>query len=176
MSWQWGKRNKKIARKLREKLKKLGVSFGQICTDNWESVTSVFQEDNHKIGKKYTTDIEGNNTRLRHRIRRAVRKTCCFPKKLENHFKAFEIAFFLYQFWVYLTIIFWKTRPKFFPIILTTLSTILGFVPFVKDGQNEIFWFALGVGTIGGMLFSLLGILIYLPLLTINSKSVLKRN
>ena len=95
VAWQWGKRNRKTARKLREKLKKLGVSFGQICTDNWEVFISVFQKDNHKIGKKYTPDIEGNNTRLRHRIHRVVRKTCCFSKKLENHFKAFEIAFFL---------------------------------------------------------------------------------
>ncbi|MDO4783321.1 MAG: IS1 family transposase, partial [Capnocytophaga felis] len=98
VAWQWGKRNKKTARKLREKLKKLGVKFGQICTDNWEAFVSVFQEDNHKIGKKYTTDIEGNNTRLRHRIRRAVRKTCCFSKKLENHFKAFEMVFFYINF------------------------------------------------------------------------------
>lgn len=71
-------------------MEEIGGSFGQICTDNWEVFISVFQEDNHKIGKKHTTDIEGNNTRLRHEIRKAVRKTCCFSKKLENHFKAFK--------------------------------------------------------------------------------------
>ncbi|CEN50982.1 hypothetical protein CCAN11_2230012 [Capnocytophaga canimorsus] len=49
---------------------------------------SVFQEYTHKVGKKYTTDIEGNNILLRHRIRRAVRKTCCFSKKFENHIKS----------------------------------------------------------------------------------------
>ncbi|WP_042343890.1 IS1 family transposase, partial [Capnocytophaga canis] len=74
--------------------KKLGVSFDEICTDNWEAFASVFQEYTHKAGKKYTTDIEGNNTLLRHRIRRAVRKTCCFSKKFKNHIKAFEIVFF----------------------------------------------------------------------------------
>lgn len=58
-------------------------------------------------------------------------------------------------------------KQKIFPIILTILSTILGFIPFVKDGQNEVFWFALGVGTIGGLLFSLLGILFYLPIFTL---------
>lgn len=58
-------------------------------------------------------------------------------------------------------------KQKIFPILLTVVSTILGFIPFVKDGQNEVFWFALGAGTIGGLLFSLLGILVYLPLFTL---------
>ena len=58
-------------------------------------------------------------------------------------------------------------KQKIFPIIITIFSTILGFIPFIKDGQNEVFWFALGAGTIGGLLFSLVGILIYLPLFTL---------
>jgi len=62
-------------------------------------------------------------------------------------------------------------KQKIFPIMLTIISTILGFIPFVKDGQNEVFWFALGVGTIGGLLFSLLGILFYLPLFTLRKQS-----
>ncbi|MBD7946968.1 IS1 family transposase [Psychrobacter sp. Sa4CVA2] len=37
---------------------------------------------------------KGNNCRLRHRLRRAVRKTCCFSKKLDNHFKVFDLVFF----------------------------------------------------------------------------------
>lgn len=64
-------------------------------------------------------------------------------------------------------------KQKIFPIILTIFSTIIGFIPFIKDGQNEVFWFALGAGTIGGLLFSLLGILIYLPLFTLK-KEVIK--
>ncbi|WP_392419900.1 IS1 family transposase [Capnocytophaga canis] len=101
VAWVWGKRNIKTAQKLREKLKKLGVSFDEICTYNWEAFASVFQEYTHKVGKKHTTDIEGNNTLLRHRIRRAVRKTCCFSKKFKNHIKAFEIVFFYINFgWI----------------------------------------------------------------------------
>jgi multidrug efflux pump subunit AcrB len=61
-------------------------------------------------------------------------------------------------------------KQKIFPITLTIVSTILGFIPFVIDGQNEVFWFALGAGTIGGLLFSLIGILIYLPLFTLKKK------
>jgi multidrug efflux pump subunit AcrB len=60
-------------------------------------------------------------------------------------------------------------RQKCFPIMLTVFSTLLGFIPFVKDGQHEVFWFALGAGTIGGLLFSMIGILIYLPLFTLKS-------
>jgi len=63
-------------------------------------------------------------------------------------------------------------RQKIFPILLTVLSTILGFIPFIKDGQNEVFWFALGVGTIGGLIFSLVGILFYLPVFSLKKKTV----
>ncbi|MCR8667458.1 efflux RND transporter permease subunit [Aestuariibaculum sp. M13] len=60
-------------------------------------------------------------------------------------------------------------KQKIYPITLTITSTILGFIPFVKDGQNQIFWFALGVGTIGGLIFSLIGILFYLPIFTLKN-------
>lgn len=54
---------------------------------------------------------------------------------------------------------------KFRPIILTTLSTCLGLIPFLIGGENEIFWFALAVGTIGGLIFSLFSVIIVLPVL-----------
>lgn len=63
-------------------------------------------------------------------------------------------------------------RQKIFPILLTIISTILGFIPFVKGGQNEVFWFALGVGTIGGLVFSLVGILLYLPIFTLKKSKI----
>jgi multidrug efflux pump subunit AcrB len=52
---------------------------------------------------------------------------------------------------------------KIIPILLTVVSTVLGFVPFLI-GEKQPFWFALAAGTIGGLLFSLLGIVFYLPL------------
>lgn len=55
-------------------------------------------------------------------------------------------------------------RQKIFPILLTVISTILGFIPFVIGGQNEVFWFALAAGTIGGLVFSLMAILFFLPI------------
>lgn len=53
---------------------------------------------------------------------------------------------------------------KIIPIFLTIISTVLGFIPFIINGQNEVFWFALAVGSIGGLLFSILIILCYLPI------------
>jgi multidrug efflux pump subunit AcrB len=60
------------------------------------------------------------------------------------------------------------------PIILTTLSTIVGFIPFLIYGQNEAFWFALATGTIGGLLMSILVIFFYLPLIFLSKYAVSK--
>lgn len=54
---------------------------------------------------------------------------------------------------------------KIKPITLTLLSTCLGLVPFLIVGQNEVFWFSLAVGTIGGLLLSLIFIGFILPIL-----------
>jgi multidrug efflux pump subunit AcrB len=53
---------------------------------------------------------------------------------------------------------------KAIPIILTILSTALGLLPFIIYGQNEIFWFSLAVGTIGGLVFSLFVIGLFIPI------------
>ena len=94
----WGKRDLKTARKLRQRLADFGISYGTVASDNWDSFITAFRGENHLIGKKYTVGIEGNNCRLRHRIRRAFRKTCCFSKKMLNHIKAFNLAFFYINF------------------------------------------------------------------------------
>jgi multidrug efflux pump subunit AcrB len=54
---------------------------------------------------------------------------------------------------------------KIIPIVLTTLSTIVGLTPFLLSGKNEVFWFSLAAGAIGGLLFSLLAVLVWLPLI-----------
>jgi multidrug efflux pump subunit AcrB len=73
----------------------------------------------------------------------------------------------------YLNLYIEAFKQKIFPITLTIISTVIGFIPFVINGQNEVFWFALGAGTIGGLLFSLIGILIYLPLFTLKKKRLI---
>ncbi|MBP5365645.1 MAG: efflux RND transporter permease subunit [Bacteroidales bacterium] len=61
---------------------------------------------------------------------------------------------------------------KIIPILLTVLSTVLGFIPFMLGEQKEAFWFPLAAGTIGGLLMSLVGIFIFLPAFTLRRKSV----
>lgn len=52
---------------------------------------------------------------------------------------------------------------KIIPILLTIISTILGLTPFLIDGKGEVFWFSFAVGTMGGLLFSIVGIVFILP-------------
>jgi len=98
VAWVWGKRNFRTTKALRQKITELGITFGIVYTDDWVSFVKAFKSDNHIIGKVNTVGIEGNNCRLRHRIRRAFRKTCCFSRKLYNHLKAFDLAFFYINF------------------------------------------------------------------------------
>jgi IS1 family transposase/transposase-like protein len=98
VSYVWGKRNLKTARELRNKLVSQGIVYDTVYTDAWDSFIAVFSSDNHIVGKANTKGIEGNNCRLRHRIRRAFRKTCCFSKKLFNHLRVFDLAFFYINF------------------------------------------------------------------------------
>lgn len=63
-------------------------------------------------------------------------------------------------------------RHKISPIWLTVVSTVVGLIPFLLY-ENEPFWFALGVGTIGGLLMSLAVLVIFLPCFLLNIKSSL---
>ena len=49
------------------------------------------------------------------------------------------------------------------PIFLTIASTCFGLTPFLLEGQNEVFWFSLAAGTIGGLIFSLVAVFFVLP-------------
>ncbi|MBC6401930.1 MAG: IS1 family transposase, partial [Ekhidna sp.] len=94
VAWVFGKRNEKTVRAFWCKIKALGIKWGCLLIDNWKSFKRVFRVTNHLMGKAGIKGIEGNNCRLRHRIRRAFRRTCYFSKKMENHIKAFEFAFY----------------------------------------------------------------------------------
>ena len=52
---------------------------------------------------------------------------------------------------------------KILPISLTVISTILGLVPFLFDGPSEVFWFSFAIGTISGLVFSVIAFVLYLP-------------
>jgi multidrug efflux pump subunit AcrB len=56
----------------------------------------------------------------------------------------------------------WNSKIR--PILLTVISTILGFIPFMIGQYKEAFWFPLAAGTIGGLIMSLFGLFCFLPL------------
>jgi multidrug efflux pump subunit AcrB len=56
-------------------------------------------------------------------------------------------------------------HTKIVPILLTILSTVVGLLPFLLAGKDERFWFPLAAGTIGGLVFSVLGLLFLLPVI-----------
>lgn len=57
-------------------------------------------------------------------------------------------------------------RNKGVPVFLTVLSTVLGVLPFLLDHESESdFWFTFAVGSIGGLLFSLIAYVFVMPAL-----------
>jgi multidrug efflux pump subunit AcrB len=52
---------------------------------------------------------------------------------------------------------------KIVPISLTVVSTVLGLIPFLMDGPDEVFWFAFAIGTMSGLLFSILALVFVMP-------------
>lgn len=61
-------------------------------------------------------------------------------------------------------------NAKVGPIMLTVLSTVLGFIPFMIGTEKEAFWFPLAAGTIGGLVFSVLVIYLCLPIFCLRWK------
>ena len=59
---------------------------------------------------------------------------------------------------------------KITPIMLTVISTILGLIPFLTDGPKEVFWFDFAIGTMGGMVFSVIAVLVVLPVFVISKR------
>jgi len=59
---------------------------------------------------------------------------------------------------------------KVYAIFLTILSTILGLIPFLSDGPNEVFWFDFAIGTISGIIFSIIALIFYLPVFALHRK------
>lgn len=88
-----GKRNAKTFQNLLVKLKDITIDF--YCTDLWEVFSAALPYDSHIIGKQFTKAIEGMNTCFRTRIRRLMRRTVCFSKKLKYHYAMIKL--FIYH-------------------------------------------------------------------------------
>lgn len=65
-------------------------------------------------------------------------------------------------------------RIKIIPIILTVMSTILGFIPFIIGESKESFWYPLAIGTMGGLTVSILALLFILPILILQRSHIKK--
>ena len=52
---------------------------------------------------------------------------------------------------------------KIVPTMLTILSTVLGLIPFLLDGRQSQFWFSFAIGVMSGMLFSVIAIVLIIP-------------
>lgn len=50
-------------------------------------------------------------------------------------------------------------------ILLTTLSAICSLLPFIWEGQKEVFWFSLAIGVMGGLVFSMWAVFVVLPVM-----------
>lgn len=55
-------------------------------------------------------------------------------------------------------------NAKIIPILLTIVSTMLGFIPFLI-GEISDFWFSLAIGTMSGLGFSLIVLILILPVM-----------
>jgi len=77
---------------LLKKLQQVEINF--YYTDNWKAFAQVLPKEKHLIGKKYTKKIEGINTWFRTRLRRLVRRTVCFSKKLLYHYSIMKTAIY----------------------------------------------------------------------------------
>src|SRR5213080_958158 len=69
--------------KLKAFLKPFGIT--RFYTDDWGAYERHLEPENHSVGKENTQKIERKNLTLRTRIKRLVRKTICFSKKILMH-------------------------------------------------------------------------------------------
>lgn len=92
LGFAMGKRSAKTVKHLLLKLKRPEIAF--YLTDDWEAFAAVLPYYQHLIGKQFTKAIEGVNTWFRTRVRRLVRKTVCFSKKLLHHYAMIKLTIY----------------------------------------------------------------------------------
>ena len=92
LGFAMGKRNSKTVRQLVLKLKRLEIDF--YLTDDWKAFKATLPYHKHLIGKQFTKAIEGVNTWFRTRIKRLVRRTTAFSKKLIYHYAIIKTAIY----------------------------------------------------------------------------------
>lgn len=92
LAFTMGKRNAETVRNLLLKLKDLSIDY--YLTDCWNVFKQTLPYEKHLIGKRFTKAIEGINTFFRVRLRRLMRRTTCFSKKLLNHYNMIKLLIY----------------------------------------------------------------------------------
>lgn len=92
IAFTMGKRSAQAVPNLYVKLKLLDIDLFLI--DEWEAFGAVLPKAKHLIGKAFTKAIEGMNTFFRTRVRRLMRRTVCFSKKLRYHYAMIKIIIY----------------------------------------------------------------------------------
>ena len=78
LKWHIGSRADKD---LRELLSGINIeNVGVFCTDDWNSYSRILSPEKHKIGKKYTQQIERQNSNFRKDLKRLNRETVNFSR------------------------------------------------------------------------------------------------
>ena len=63
-------------------------------------------------------------------------------------------------------------NTKIVPVLIASISTVLGLIPFFLFDQGALFWYALAIGSIGGLLCSVLAIVLFLPAFFLKQKGL----
>src|SRR5881398_3731181 len=80
LAYVLGSRKDEAFIKLKAFLKPFGIT--RFYIDDWGAYERHLEPENHSVGKENTQKIERKNLTLRTRIKRLVRKTICFSKKI----------------------------------------------------------------------------------------------
>ena len=83
LAYVLGTHEDKAFLELKELLRPFGIK--KFYTDNWGAYRRHLNPEEHEVGKKNTQKIERKHLTLRTRIKRLVRKTICFSKKIVMH-------------------------------------------------------------------------------------------
>ena len=82
LGFSLGGRGFKTAKRLFTKLEST-CKVNKYATDAWKVYRKIISQEKHIIGKKFTTNIENLNGRIRHFLARFRRKTYCYSKSIE---------------------------------------------------------------------------------------------
>jgi IS1 family transposase len=92
VAYVWGKRDIKTAYRLRQRIQEMGISCERIAADNRESFVSAFAGGYTRCGEEVHSGDRTEGGQLPDES--DISQDLGFSKKLFNHWKAVDMAFF----------------------------------------------------------------------------------